>query len=104
MELTPAKTDVRQVFIVINEHWGNKHRVQINRFSKEPTVIGHNTVLHHGLGYPTAKGSLDQTVTLKKKATRDQIKDGRLEDLPDGLASLAHRLVSRSPVPSAVPA
>lgn len=71
MQLTPTKTDVRQVFFVIKEHWSNKHRVQINRFSKEPTVIGQDTVLHHCLGYPTAKGSLEELVPIKKDVTCD---------------------------------
>lgn len=76
MELTPAKTDVRQVFIVIKEYRSNQHRVQIDCFSKEPTVIGQDTVLHHSLSYPTAKGSLEDIVMLKKKVTGDQMKDG----------------------------
>lgn len=61
-KLTPTKTDVGQVFIVINENWSNKNRVQINRFSEEPTMIGQDTVLHHSLGHSAANGSLEEEV------------------------------------------
>lgn len=60
MALTPAQTDVRQVLVVVDENWGYKHRVQIYCLSKEPIVIGQDTVLHHGLCYPAANGSLER--------------------------------------------
>lgn len=60
MELTPAKTDIWEVFVVVNEHWRNKYRMQINSLSKEPIVIGQDTVLHHHLCYPAAKSSLEE--------------------------------------------
>lgn len=57
-KLTPAKADIRQVFVVVYEHWSNEQRVHIQCFSKEPVVIGQDTVLHHNLGYSAASGRL----------------------------------------------